>query len=247
MNIFKELDKQGLSPRKAKVYMAVLELGRTTTIEIAKKTNLKRTTVYDILLDLIRMGYVAEARKGKRRLFIAEDPAMLFNKSEQRLMDFKELIPFLGEIRSKSVPKPTVKFYDGTAGVRSIMEELLNVESKEQLFWSSISDLVEFLGNRYMEQWVKRRVKRGIWSRVLLMKKSRVSDIYLQSNEKYLREIKWLPRGFSLDGVLGIFDNKVAYISSQQESFGFIIESKEFSNIIRLIFKSSWMVAGNKE
>jgi len=242
MDIAKELEKQGLDPKKTKVYLAILELGRATTIEISQRTKIKRTTVYDIILDLMRLGYVAEARRGKRRLFMAEEPAVLFNKSEQRLSEFKEIIPLLSVIHSKAIPKPTIKFYDGVLGVRTIMEELLNVEKKEQLYWSSISDLVDFFGNRYMESWVKRRIRRGILSRVLLTKKTRVPDLYMQSNDKVLREIKMLPKSYIFSGVVCIFDNKVGYISSREESFGFVIESKEFAQIMRLIWESSWQM-----
>lgn len=229
-----------MKEKQAKTYLAILELGRATTIDISKKTKIKRTTTYDIVFDLIRLGYVSEARKGKRRLFIAEDPLLLFSKSEERLFSFKQLIPLLSEMRNSSVPRPSLRFYDGISGVRTIMEELLLVEKKEQLFWSSISDLIDFFGNRYMESWAKRRIRRGILSRVLLTKKTAVPNIYLQSNSQVLREIKWLPKNYVFDGVLCVFDNKVGYISSRQESFGFIIESKEFSQIMRLIFESSW-------
>ncbi|TAK96188.1 hypothetical protein EPO05_02420 [Patescibacteria group bacterium] len=240
MHIAAELEKQGLKPHQIKVYLAILELGRATTIEVAKKTGIKRTTAYDLIEDLIRLGYVAEARKGKRRLFIAEDPSLLASKLEQKLLDIKDLIPALLTINSKAVPKPAVRFYDGVEGVRNIMEELLAMQGKEQLYWSSISDLVDFFGHRYMQQWVKRRIKRGIWSKALLTKKTKVPDIYLQSNAQSLREIRYLPKGFTLDGVLCVFDNKVAYISSRQESFGFTIESKEFSQVMRLIFEGAW-------
>lgn len=243
MNISKELKKQGLNEKQAEIYLAILELGRATTINISKKTNIKRTTVYDIILDLMRLGYITEAKKGKRRFFITEDPLLLFAKSEEKLSSFKQLIPILNEMRNNSIPRPNMRFYDGISGVRTIMEELLLVKKKEQLFWSSISDLVDFLGGKYMESWVRRRIRRGILSRVLLTKKTRVPNIYLQSNEQVLREIKWLPKTFVFDGVLCVFDDKVGYISSRQESFGFVIESKEFSQIIRLIFESSWVIS----
>lgn len=242
MNITTALEKQGLKPHQIKVYLTILELGRATTIEVAKKTGIKRTTTYDLIEDLIRLGYVAEARKGKRRLFIAEDPSLLAGKLEQKLTDIKSVIPTLLAINSKAVPKPTVRFYDGVEGARKIMEELLTMKDKEQLYWSSVSDLVDFFGHRYMQSWVKRRIKRGIWSRALLSKKSKVPDIYLQSDAQHLREIRHLPQGFLLDGVLCIFDNKVAYISSRQESFGFVIESEEFSKVIKLIFQSMWAI-----
>lgn len=240
MSIIKELEKQGLTGKKAKVYLAVLELGRATTIDIARRTSLKRTTVYDVILDLMQLGYVTETKKGKRRLFIAEDPATLLEKNEERLLSFKSLVPILSEIRSKVVPKPAIRFYDGISGSRNIMEELLLVKNKEQLFWSSMSDLLDVFGNRYMERWVKRRIKRGILSRVLLTKKTKLPDLYERTGVEVLREIKWLPKSYVFDGVVCVFDDKVGYISSRQESFGFIVESKEFSQVMRLIFESSW-------
>ncbi|EKD24228.1 MAG: hypothetical protein ACD_81C00076G0006 [uncultured bacterium] len=243
MDIIKELVRQGLSARKSEVYLAILELGRATTIDIAHKTGIKRTTVYDIVLDLLQMGYITESKKGKRRLFIAEDPSTLLSKNEDRLSSFKELLPFLTEIRNQSTPKPAIRFYDGFVGAKAIMEELLLVEQKEQFFWSSMSDLIDLFGNIYMERWVKRRVKREVISRVLLTNQSKIPEYYLQSNKKVLREIKWLPKEYVFSGVLCIFDNKVAYISSRQESFGFIIESKELAQIMKLIFQSSWMMA----
>lgn len=240
MNIQHEISKLGLSGKKGEVYLSILELGRATTIDVARKTGIKRTSVYDLIQDLIHQGYVSEAKRGRRRVFIAEDPVTLIEVYEQRLSDMKSAIPALSSIYTKAIPVPKLKFYDGINGVRHLMEESLTIKGKEHLYWSSISDLVDVFGNRYMEQWVKRRVKRGIWSRCLLVKKKRVADLYLRSDEGVLREIRYLPQGFDFGGVLAIFDNKVMYISSLKESFGFMIESDEFSNSMRLIFKSMW-------
>jgi len=72
------------------------------------------------------------------------------------------------------------------------------------------------------------------------VKKTKLPDLYEKTGTEVLREIKWLPKSYVFDGVVCIFDNKVAYISSRQESFGFVVESKEFAQIMRLIFESSW-------
>lgn len=239
MNI-KMLTRLGLEGNRAKVYLAVLKLGRATVIDISKHTKIKRTTVYDVVLDLKNQGFVSEAKRGARRVFIAEDPATLVQTFEDRLSEIKEIAPLLSNVYSTNIPKPTLRFYDGISGVRHITEELLTMKGKEMLSWSSISDLVDVLGNRYLERWVKRRVKRGIISRVLLTQKSRVPQLYLRSDTIVLREIKWLPQDFTFDGLLSVFDNKVIYISSLKESFGFVLESDEMSSLMRLIFKSMW-------
>ncbi|MFA5291283.1 MAG: helix-turn-helix domain-containing protein, partial [Candidatus Paceibacterota bacterium] len=239
MKILKELKKLGLSEKEAQIYLAILDQGRATTIEIAKKTSIKRTTVYSIVMDLIEAGYVAEAKKGKRRLFIVEDPALLIGKFEQNLSDVKYLVPLLNTLRSKTVPRPLVKFYDGINGVRNIMEETVLMYGKEQFWWSAINDLVDVLGKRYISQWVRRRVKRKIKTIVLRINDKNLEPEF-QASEHGMREIHWLPQKVLFNGALCVFDNKVAYLSSRKESFGFIIESNDFSDMVRTIFSSMW-------
>ena len=70
--------------KKADVYLAVLELGSGTVIEIARKSEIKRTTVYDILLDLEKSGLIYQTTKVNKRLFVAEDPEKLKKKLEER-------------------------------------------------------------------------------------------------------------------------------------------------------------------
>ena len=247
MNIRKELEKQGLSPSQIKVYLATLSLGRATTIDIAKNTGIKRTTSYDVLMGLIGLGYISEAKKGKRRLFIAEDPSRLVSHIEQKLFDMKELAPLLKNIYFQSVPKPQIRFYDGIKGVQSIFDELLLLKSKEQLFWSSVNDMVEVLGKRYLDSWIKRRIKKGIWSKVLISKQTRSLDPLFEARESSLRQIHWLPREFVFNGVCCVYDNKVAYISTYKESFGFVIESEAYASMMRMIWKSMWAITSESK
>ena len=122
------------------------------------------------------------------------------------------------------------------------MEELLLIKSKEQLFWSSIEDLVDIFGELYMKGWVKRRIKKGIWSKVLLVKRRDKIETDFQASEAQLRKIHWLPKAFNSNGIICIFDNKIAFISSKKESFGFIVESNDLSYMMKFIFESMWQM-----
>lgn len=240
MNLRKELGKQGLNQRQTEVYLAVLELGRATVIDVARKTAIKRTTVYDVIMQLVPLGFVSESRRGKRRLFIAENPGLLLAKTEQKLNELKELVPALADLYAGAIPRPEIKFYDGINGVRNIMEELLLMKGEEQFYWSSIEDLVDLFGPVYMNSWVRRRVKRKIWSKVLLVKRRRNIEPYFQESDAYLRKIHWLPSAFNFNGIICLFDNKIAFISSAKERFGFIVESNDLSQMMRLIFENMW-------
>jgi len=240
MNINTELEKQGLNEKQIKVYLAILELGRGTIINIARKTLIKRTTVYDLVIQLLQLGYISESKKGRRRLFIAEDPAIMIIRKKQGLEEFEQAIPLLSNLYQKAITKPEIKFYDGINGIRNIMEELLLIKGKEQLYWSSIEDLVDLFGSVYMKSWVKKRIKNGIWSKVLLVKRRDQIEEEFKADDKYLRKIHWLPKNYNFSGIICIFDNKIAFISSKKESFGFIVESNDLSDMLKLIFESMW-------
>jgi sugar-specific transcriptional regulator TrmB len=242
MNITKDLEKQGLNQKQITVYLAILGLGRATVIDIARKTLIKRTTVYDIVMQLLQLGFISESKNGRRRLFIAEDPQILIAKNEEKLEELKKAVPFLANIYQKNISKPEIKFYDGINGVKNIMEELLLIKSKEQLFWSSIEDLVDLFGELYMKGWVKRRIKKGIWSKVLLVRRKDRLEAEFQASEAQLREIHWLPKNFTPNGIICLVDNKIAFISSKKESFGFIVESNDLSYMMKFVFESMWQI-----
>ena len=64
----------GFSAKKARIYVALLELGEAVGADIAKKADLKRTTVYNILPELMKDGHVKVIVQNKKRLFSIEHP-----------------------------------------------------------------------------------------------------------------------------------------------------------------------------
>ena len=54
----KELEKIGLTEKEAAVYLALLKLGPTTALKIARETGIKRPTVYTTLDALKGRGLV---------------------------------------------------------------------------------------------------------------------------------------------------------------------------------------------
>ena len=101
-----------LTGKKAYVYLAILELGSGTVIEIAKKAEVKRTTVYDILLDLEKTGLIYQTTKESKRLFVAEDPEKLKKKLEEKERMLDEMLPQLRSFYNLKGIKPKIKFLD---------------------------------------------------------------------------------------------------------------------------------------
>ena len=75
--ITNQLANLGLSENGAKVYMAMLELGPATVLEISAKAGVNRPTTYFQIEALKKLGLVSSQTKGKKQLFIAEAPEQL--------------------------------------------------------------------------------------------------------------------------------------------------------------------------
>jgi len=69
MNIIEQLNQLGLNGRQARVYLALLQLGSATAIEIAKYTKYKHPTVYDVLDILKEKRLITETFSGGRKIF----------------------------------------------------------------------------------------------------------------------------------------------------------------------------------
>ena len=106
--------------------------------------------------------------------------------------------------------------------------------------------MVEVLGEDFFRQFNKDRIKRNIHVRAIWPSKQSL-DIkkhpYLGIGEDFLREIRIAPKEIDFSMGYWIYENKVAFISSNKESFGFILEGKEFADMLSSQFEVLWKIS----
>jgi isopropylmalate/homocitrate/citramalate synthase len=66
---------------------------------------------------------------------------------------------------------------------------------------------------------------------------------YFGSGKEFKREIKIAPKEIDFTMGYWIYGNKTVFISSQKESFGFILESVEFAQMLKAQFKVMWQMS----
>ena len=160
MEIKVTLEQLGLTGKRADIYLAALELGSSTVLEIAKKAALKRTTCYDVLLDLQEKGYIFETIKGKKRLFLAEDPEKIQKMLQAKESLFSEILPQLKSIYNIKGTKPKIRFYEGKVGLREVYADTLKYSGEILCFASE--HVVSVLGMDWANDYVSARVKKCI-------------------------------------------------------------------------------------
>jgi HTH-type transcriptional regulator, sugar sensing transcriptional regulator len=244
MELKQKLESIGLYGKTAEVYLAALQLGKATVLEISKKAGVKRPTTYDILEELIQRHLITQTMKGKRRLFIAEDPNKLQETLNDQAQRINEMMPELLSFYNISEKKPKIVYYDTVEGLRKIYNDYLTVKNSKLYYFGQSQEEVALLGQEFMDDWINRRIKSNVFVYGIRIKSKEIFKKGWESGKRYLREIRFFPANVTGDFVnIVIYGNKVSIVSSKKEQYGIIIESKELSTALLHIFNVVWNVS----
>jgi len=237
----------GLTHKQAQVYIACLEAGPSKIPQIASRAQIKRTTVYGIIEELEALDLVKSSYKGKQKLYEAQDPAVILAMLEGKKRRLAEILPDLSNLFSTHHVRPKIVFFEGREGVRKIYDDVLECKSKQVKEIVRVRQHNEAVGDAFIKEFIKKRIARGIVAHNLHPKHG---DLY--NNERGMedpakkRYVRYLPPSVFYAAMIMIYDHKVAMVSTKEENFGFIIESKEFSNTLGAYFDFMWGL-GSKE
>lgn len=235
-----ELKTIGLTENEAKIYLANLELGKASVLEIANFAEMKRPTVYLNLYTLQEKGVVREIKQNGKSRYVAENPKIVIQRQKNKIEQLEKTLPQLMGIASKSEGKPKVRYYEGKDGIINIYEDnLLEPKGSELLAFTSAEDLHNIVGD-YMSQHIERRVRRGIRARTIVTNYKKFPKHFVNA-KKELRQMRALkPEDFPFRGEINIYGSKVSVISLKDEIIGLIIESQQVANNMRAIFELAW-------
>ncbi|OGI25584.1 MAG: hypothetical protein A3J76_05920 [Candidatus Moranbacteria bacterium RBG_13_45_13] len=238
MELKNQLQQLDLAGKKADVYLACLELGSATVIEIAKKAGIKRTTGYDILMDLIQRGLVSETSKGKRRLFVGEDPEKIKKDLQRKESLISEILPLLKSVYNVRGAKPKIRFYEGVEGLKEVYSDTLKYSGEILAFASE--DVMKVLGS-WIENYISARARKGIQYRGIIPQTDFIQKEITPKNQQHLRTLKMIdPKKYPFSIEVNIYGHSKVSLMSSREQLGLVIESTEIYNTMKLIFELIW-------
>jgi HTH-type transcriptional regulator, sugar sensing transcriptional regulator len=232
------LKKIGLEDKKAKIYLAALELGETTIVEISRKTSIKRTTAYENINDMVDLGYIRVTTKGKRRHYVAIDPHDLKELIRKKESLIDQILPDLISINNVSDVKPKVWFYHGKAGILEAYEDILNYPNIEVVGWAS-GEVLKMFNWKEVERYVAKRQRKKILE-TLIMTGDKEAQAFIESASHQLRKLKVIDaEEYPFKIEINIYANRVA-LFSVRDKMAVIMESEPISSAMRMIFKMCW-------
>lgn len=229
-----------LNQKEARIYLALLELGEAAVQDIAKKSGLKRTSIYFIIEDLKKKGLVYETKSKKHISFVAEDPKNALKNKKHKLEIFEKYIGNFAVLANKNFKKPHVFFFDSANGFKKIWEILFASDIKEYLIMTDPREMLGFVQKGYITgKIIKEKIKLGIKSRQIIASSEYAKEITAKDTQEN-RVSKTLPHIYKIPFTTIIFGNSVALISPQKENLILLIESEEFSKTQKSVFEALW-------
>jgi len=237
----------GLGEDEAEVYLICLKLGPATVLQISKKTNILRATLYKIFSRLESKNLVSQIEKDGRTFFVAEDPHAILEKlkeetekKQKALTIAKNSLSDLINI-SKKTDHPHVKLYEGQKAISELFLMPTQVSKiNEVLILIDFDTLFSYIPEQDGLKFRDQRLEKGIKLRILRKRNTKSFIIIQELDKEELREKRFLSDKFELDAGFMIFGNKVAIITTPGEPFGILIESKYFAETLRSIFENLW-------
>ena len=239
MQIEKQLQEIGFEEKEAKVYLSSLQLGENTAFNIARRCDLKRSTTYFVLNNLVKKGLLSIKQTRKATLFSATNPNKLITQLKYREDVLTNLLPLLSAIYKYPEDKPGIQVYEGSGGLKQIYLEIVEFikKGKEVLLFGDISHFSEL--KSLMDIWLNESKNKRYKVRELLNHREKNGDYIKQigKNKNPNHQIKLVPENFVFmenDNV--IYGNKFLQVSLK--TFSNIINSSLF--IFRKIFYAGY-------
>ena len=239
----KALEKIGLTKNEISVYLALLELGTTTTGPLTKKSGLHTSRVYESLSKLIKKGLASFVLKANRKYFTAAEPDTILDILEEEKRELNELLPQLKLLTRQKPAEEKSTVYEGYKGVRSVYDNIVRTLNKgdEILVFGAIGQDESFMAKTYFKEYTKRRIAKGIKMRIIFNANARETGEYYAKLEN--TQVKYLPKGMRTPAAVDIFGNNVGILVLKKTPKVFLITSKEVADSYREFFKMLWQMA----
>lgn len=238
----KILNSLGLGEKAAKIYLAGISLGTTSVQELARKSGLKRPTVYLHLDELIKSGLFESVNINKKQYYRATDPQILEEKLKNNLAVFQAEMPKLAALRGDLMGKPQVRVYEGEEGVRHVYREIKKAHSARM--WSNIGQVYGAFHDTNMEvAEALRDSGAGVREIIADTKESRRYTRLIAKvvGPSYAARIA-TQEGLENDTI--IYENVVAIFGLQgMNMFVVRIEDSSIADTMRAMFDMAWKTA----
>jgi sugar-specific transcriptional regulator TrmB len=241
----KALLQLDLTEKEIFVYLALLEDGAMAIQNISRATGINRVSVYSAIDELKDKGLVAETRKGKKKLFVAENPEtlnLILTAKKNRLLQQENILaniilPSLQAINVNEEKKPQIKFFEGADGINKIFDEYI-LKAREVINCGSYETATKVVSVEFEKEYLEEVKKKGLFYRMIL-EDTPLNHKFAEIG-KGIAHTKFLPADTKISADIVVFGNSLALISYDKKT-ATLIEDKSIAEAIKMYLDFMWM------
>jgi sugar-specific transcriptional regulator TrmB len=243
-----------LDKRESEIYLSLLESGEMSVLEISKRTEIPRSTVYRLVSSLIKKGFLNEEVRENGIYISPKDPSeldYLMKAQKEKVDDMVSAIGSLSDLTKNfdtGNPKTKVRYYTGQKGLRQMLWNSL--KARDGIVGYSEFGRLNIVGEKFYSKYVEEFRIRNLEDRVISNedcldyyvkyvlgedKKHQIDDYGIRIIEK---------DKFYVSGDTSIYNDiyAVSYWSGG-EVVGVEIENRELVKLHRSIFEILWEIS----
>lgn len=238
-----ELRNFGLTENETKVYLALVELGDSTTTPIRNKTGLHNSRVYEALSALLEKGMVSYYIKNNVKHFKAQDPGVMFDILDEKKEKLKKIIPEIEILKQKKESPYNVSIYEGYKAVKQLYDNMLfKLSSKDEiLVLGAQPETTHFLGQTFFKAYTQKRVNKNINLKIIFNNDAAKTAKAYNKFKHTLAKV--LPKGTIAPAAMDIYPDKVSILLLKEKPIVFHIDCKEVAESYQAYFDFLWRLS----
>lgn len=246
------LQKFGLTDNQVKIYLTIVQNKSISIAKLSVKTGIKRTNVYHIIEELIKIGLVKQDN-GKIKSYSLNNPSALQEIAANKEAELKKAnslfelaFPQLQKLYALQTSQPYISYLEGLSGLSAMYNEIFNSGVKSyDIFRSyldnSTPDVYEVLKKAVIKQ-----IKKKIKVRIIGPLTDKTEQRYKNTDKLNLIERRIVPQEFlQLASQFIIWGDNCAIVSYEENLVITIIRNKSVAKSMQAVFDYCWIASEN--
>jgi len=167
IELTKYLRKLGLTQEASTIYLDLMEHAESTPLLIARRTGINRTKVYRVIEELLHQKLVRQ-EVGFKSSSVSPAPlttlAARLTEKQRRVAEltqgWREVERELTQLGEVEKAETKVRYYRGKSGIEQMVWNVLS--AKSEVVGYTTRDLVDFVGAKFMREFVAEFVRRNL-------------------------------------------------------------------------------------
>jgi HTH-type transcriptional regulator, sugar sensing transcriptional regulator len=245
-----DLKKIGLTEGEIRIYDALLDLGESTRTQLAKKSGISPSKIYDVANRLLEKGIISSVKKNGVIHFSAADPEKLKDflqhkeqeiEKEKKLVD--QLLPTLLAKYQKTEEETDIEVFYGWEGMKTAFDGIVKALEPGEfnyIFGASKGHSSK-QADIFFSQYYQKKRKRGFGTKIIFNEDVRENKNRTNIFREKPNEIRFLHQDTFTE--INLYKYTVLFVMLLKKPIVMRVKNKEAADSFKKFFDTMWNMA----